>query len=48
VGVASIGVVVDAYDEGARAFYLRHEFMPLVDHHNRVFMSMRIIEKAFA
>jgi GNAT superfamily N-acetyltransferase len=46
--VASIGVVVDAYDESARAFYLRHEFVPLVDHPKKLFMSMRIIEKAFA
>ena len=46
--VASNGVVVDAYDERARAFYLRHEFMPLVDHPKKLFMSMRIIEKAFA
>ena len=47
-GIASIGVVVDAYDERARAFYLRHEFVPLMDHPNKLFISMLTIEKAFA
>jgi GNAT superfamily N-acetyltransferase len=47
-GIASIGVVVDAYDERARAFYLHHEFVPLVDHPNKLFISMLTIEKAFA
>lgn len=46
--VASIGVVVDAYDERARAFYLHHEFVQLMDHPNRLFLSMLTIEKAFA
>jgi GNAT superfamily N-acetyltransferase len=47
-GIASIGVVVDAYDERARAFYLHHEFVPLMDHPNKLFISMLTIEKAFA
>jgi GNAT superfamily N-acetyltransferase len=46
--VASIGVVVDAYDERARAFYLHHEFVQLIDHPNKLFISMLTIEKAFA
>ena len=45
--VASVGVVVDALDESARAFYLHHEFIPLLDHPNRLFLAMATIEKAF-
>jgi len=45
--VASIGVVVDALDELAKAFYLHHEFRPLADHPNRLFFPMGDIEKAF-
>jgi GNAT superfamily N-acetyltransferase len=47
-GTASIGVVVDAYDERARAFCLHHEFVQLMDHPNKLFLSMLTIEKAFA
>ncbi len=46
--VASIGVVVDAYDENARTFYLRHDFLTLEDNRNKLFIPMRTIEKAFA
>lgn len=45
--VASIGVVVDALDERARLFYLHHEFSPLLDHPNKLFIAMRTIEKLF-
>ena len=45
--VASVGVIVDALDESARAFYLHHEFIPLLDHPNRLFLAMATIEKAF-
>ena len=45
--VASIGVVVEAYDESAKAFYLHHEFLPLLDHPNKLFLAMTAIEKAF-
>jgi len=45
--VASVGVVVDALDDAARSFYLHHEFMPLLDHPNRLFLAMATIEKAF-
>jgi GNAT superfamily N-acetyltransferase len=48
VQVASIGVVVDAHDESAKAFYLHHEFQPLLDHPNRLFLAMATIEKAFS
>ncbi len=45
--VASVGVVVEALDEAARSFYLHHEFVPLQDHPNKLFLSMTTIEKAF-
>jgi predicted GNAT family N-acyltransferase len=45
--VASVGVVADALDENARAFYIHHEFMPLKDHPDKLFLAMATIEKAF-
>jgi len=45
--VASVGVVVEAPDETARAFYRHHEFTPLQDHPNKLFLAMATIEKAF-
>ena len=45
--VASIGVVVEAFDEPARAFYQHHEFIPLTEHPNKLFLSMATLEKAF-
>lgn len=45
--VASVGVVVEALDETAHAFYLHHEFVQLQDHPNRLFLAMATIEKAF-
>jgi predicted GNAT family N-acyltransferase len=44
--VGSIGVIVDALDEGARAFYIRHQFAQLKDHASRLFLPMATIEKA--
>src|SRR2546425_12169271 len=41
--VASIGVVVDTYDEKAQRFYLRHEFIQFADHPNKLFLPMRTI-----
>jgi ribosomal protein S18 acetylase RimI-like enzyme len=46
--VASAVVVVDAKDERARAFYLRHDFLPLPTQPNRLFYPMKTIEKLFA
>ena len=46
-GVASVGVVVEAFDEGGRAFYLHHEFITLRDHPDKLFLAMATIEKAF-
>lgn len=45
--VASIGVVVEAIDESARAFYQHHEFIPLAEHPNKLFIPMATIERVF-
>ncbi|MBZ5610424.1 MAG: GNAT family N-acetyltransferase [Acidobacteriia bacterium] len=45
--VASVGVVVEAFDGAARAFYQHHQFMPLADHPNKLFITMATLEKAF-
>lgn len=45
--VASVGVVVDALDQAAKAFYLHHEFAQLQDHPNKLFIAMTTIERAF-
>jgi GNAT superfamily N-acetyltransferase len=44
--VASWAVVVDA-KSGVRAFYLKHDFLPLPVQPNRVFLPMKTIEKVF-
>jgi predicted GNAT family N-acyltransferase len=44
--VASVGVVVEAFDENARDFYLHHEFSPLGNHPDKLFLAMASIEKA--
>jgi predicted GNAT family N-acyltransferase len=45
--VASVGVVVEALNENARAFYLHYEFKSLRDHPDRLFLAMATIERAF-
>jgi len=45
--VASVGVMVDALDGNARAFYLHHEFRSLRDHPDKLFIAMATIGKAF-
>ena len=45
--VAAAVVVVDAKDERARGFYLRHDFIPLPTQPNRLFYPMKTIEKLF-
>jgi len=45
--VASAAVVVDAKDENARKFYLRHDFISLPAKPNRLFFLMKAIEKLF-
>jgi len=44
--VASVGVVVEAFDENARAFYLHYEFSPLGNQPDKLFLAMATIEKA--
>ena len=46
--VASVGVVAEAMNDAARAFYLGHEFVPFVDQPRRLFLAMRTIQKAFS
>jgi GNAT superfamily N-acetyltransferase len=38
-------VEVDAIDERARSFYLKYEFVPLLDDPNHLFLPMRVIRK---
>jgi ribosomal protein S18 acetylase RimI-like enzyme len=45
--VASAMVVVDANDDRAREFYLHHDFIPLPSQANRLFYSVKTIEKLF-
>jgi predicted GNAT family N-acyltransferase len=44
--VGSVGVVVEALDESARAFYRHHEFKSLPGHPDKLFLAMATIEKA--
>jgi GNAT superfamily N-acetyltransferase len=46
--VASVGVVAEAMNDAAHAFYVNHEFIPLVDQPRKVFLAMRTIRKAFS
>jgi GNAT superfamily N-acetyltransferase len=45
--IASAAVVVDAKDENARNFYLRHDFIALPAQPNRLFYAVKTIEKLF-
>lgn len=45
--IASAMIVVDAKDENARNFYLRHDFIPLPAQPNRLFYPVKTIEKLF-
>jgi len=47
VQVASWAVVVDA-KAGARSFYLKHEFIPMAAHPDRLFLPMKTIAAMFA
>ena len=44
--VASWAVLVDA-KEGAREFYIKHDFIPFPGQPNRLFLPMKTIEKMF-
>lgn len=45
--VASAAVIVDAKDDAARSFYLKHHFLELPDQPMRLFLPMKTIEKLF-
>jgi GNAT superfamily N-acetyltransferase len=45
--IASTGVVVDARDEKAAAFYRRYGFTPILDAEQRLFLHMKTIEQMF-
>ncbi len=45
--VALAVVVVEAKDERARGFHLRHDFIPLPMQPNRLFYPIKTIEKLF-
>lgn len=47
-GVASVGVVAEAINDSARAFYLHHEFIPPEGHFTKFFIAMQTIQRAFA
>ena len=45
--VGSVGVVAEAMNEAAHKFYLHHEFIPLAEHPQKLFISMTTIQRAF-
>lgn len=45
--IASVGVVAQAINAGAREFYLHHEFNSIAEDPLKVFLAMRTIERAF-
>jgi len=45
--IASAGVIVDAKDEKAAAFYLKYGFTPIVDAGQRLFLPMKTIQQMF-
>jgi predicted N-acetyltransferase YhbS len=46
--LGSIGVVVDAYDDGAERFYRHHDFTPLPGQTRKLFLAMATIKKLFS
>jgi hypothetical protein len=44
--IASAVLAVDAKDERAREFYLRHDFIPLPSQPNRLFYPVKTIDRA--
>lgn len=46
--VASVGALAVAMNEAARDFYLHHEFLPLLDQPNRLFISMGTLDAVFS
>jgi GNAT superfamily N-acetyltransferase len=45
--VATIGVVVEARDDSAAAFYRRFDFRPFPDHARRLFLALPTIARLF-
>jgi GNAT superfamily N-acetyltransferase len=45
--IASAGVVVDAKDEKAAAFYLRYGFTPILDADHHLFLPMKTVQQMF-
>jgi GNAT superfamily N-acetyltransferase len=45
--VGSVGVVAEAINEAARKFYLHHEFVPLLEHRQKLFIAMKTIKALF-
>lgn len=45
--VGSAAVIVDAKDDAARNFYLKHSFIELPDQPMRLFLPMKTVEKLF-
>jgi GNAT superfamily N-acetyltransferase len=45
--IASAGVIVDAKDEKAAAFYRRYGFIPILDADQRLFLHMKTIQQMF-
>jgi ribosomal protein S18 acetylase RimI-like enzyme len=46
--VGATALVVDAKDQRAREFYLRHDFIPLPSQPNRLFYTVKTMEKLFS
>lgn len=42
--IGSVAVVVDAIDDGAKAFYAHFQFIPLEGFSHRLFLPMKVIE----
>jgi predicted GNAT family N-acyltransferase len=45
--ISTAGVIAVAAGDALRDFYLHHEFTPLLDHPDRLFLSMGTVERAF-
>jgi len=45
--VASVGVVTEAINDSARAFYMHHEFIPFAEHPRKLYIAMGTIAKLF-
>lgn len=45
--IATMAVVVDAFDESARCFYERYQFTQLLNYPSRLFLPMATVAKIF-